>query len=66
MSLYGNDAIREVLAMTPLGPKMTDLVCVLIVSTAVYLGGKYGAQAAAYNVLDKPNVALGPVNPERQ
>lgn len=61
MTLYGDDALREVLAMTALGPKMTDLVCLIVVSAAVYLGTKYGAQAAAYNVLDKPNVPLAPV-----
>lgn len=62
MTLYGDDAIREVLAMTALGPKMTDLVCLIVVSGAVYFGTKIGARAAAYNVLDKPNVPLAPVS----
>jgi hypothetical protein len=63
MSLYGDGAIREVLATLPIGEKTTDLLVFAIVSAAVYLGTKYGAQAAAYNVLDKPNVALEPVKP---
>lgn len=61
MSLYGDDAIREVLANLPIGPKATDLIVFVLVSAAIYLGAKYGAQAAAYNVLDKPNVPLTPV-----
>jgi hypothetical protein len=64
MSLYGDGAIREVLSQVPaIGPKATDLLVFVAVSAAVYLGTKYGAQAAAYNVLDKPNVPLAPVAP---
>jgi hypothetical protein len=63
MSLYGDGAIREVLGGLPIGEKSTDLIVFVLVSAAVYLGTKYGAQAAAYNVLDKPNVPLAPVSP---
>ena len=62
MSLYGDGAIREVLGGLPIGEKTTDLIVFVLVSAAVYLGTKYGAQAAAYNVLDKPNVPLAPVS----
>jgi hypothetical protein len=62
MSLYGDGAIREVLSGLPIGEKTTDLIVFVLVSAAVYLGTKYGAQAAAYNVLDKPNVPLAPVS----
>jgi hypothetical protein len=63
MSLYGDGAIREVLSQVPaIGPKATDLLVFVAVSAAVYLGTKYGAQAAAFNVLDKPNVPLAPVS----
>lgn len=64
MTLYGDGAIREVLAALPIGEKTTDLLVFVIVSAAVYLGTKYGGQAAAYNVLDKPNVPLAPVGRE--
>lgn len=61
MTLYGDGAIREVLAALPIGEKTTDLLVFVIVSVAVYFGTKYGARAAAYNVLDKPNVPVAPV-----
>jgi uncharacterized membrane protein YeiH len=63
MTLYGDGAIREVLANMPIGEKSTDLIVFIVVSAAVYLGSKYGARAAAWNVLDKPNVPLAPVPP---
>lgn len=63
MTLYGDGAIREVLGSLPIGEKTTDLLVFVIVSAAVYLGTKYGAQAAAYNVLDKPNVPLVAATP---
>jgi predicted lipid-binding transport protein (Tim44 family) len=63
MSLYGEAALREVLANFPIGEKLTDLICFVAVASVVYVGTKYGAQWAAYNVLDKPNVPLAPVSP---
>ena len=62
MTLYGDGAIREVLASFPIGERTTDLIVFVLVSAAVYFGSKYGARAAAYNILDKPNVPLAPVS----
>jgi hypothetical protein len=62
MTLYGDGAIREVLALVPLiGPKMTDLLVFLAVGAAVLFGSKVAGRIAAYDVLDAPNVAMAPV-----
>lgn len=61
MTVYGGDAIRETLSVLPIGPKLQDLIVFAVVAVAGFYASKLGGQAAAYNVLDKPNVALQPV-----
>jgi len=63
MAAYGGDAIREI--MGPLAqqyPSATTLVVLMATGVAAYYATKFGGQAAAYNVLDKPNVPLAKAN----
>jgi hypothetical protein len=43
-----------------MGPNALQLVIAAAGALIGYFGLKYGSQAAAYNVLDAPNVALKP------
>jgi hypothetical protein len=64
MAGYGGPAITELLgAWGEANPSTTQLVVALVAAAAGYVVVKYPARAAAYNVLDKPNVPLAPVSP---
>ena len=63
LAAYGGDAIKEVLASTSLGPAMQNLIVMMVVGVATWLATKYGGQAAAYNVLDKPNIPIATTKP---
>lgn len=59
MAAYGADAIREIIG-THLGPNTTNLLIMAITGVAAYFATTGFGRAAAYNVLDKPNVPLVP------
>ena len=59
MATYGADAIREALGEWGAAhPSNTTRITILLVSLAAFFSTKLGGQAAAYNILDKPNVPL--------
>lgn len=59
---YGSEAIRDVLmeVVPALAAKAatTNFLVFIGVTVAAYVASKYGGQAAAFNVLDKPNIPL--------
>jgi hypothetical protein len=64
MAAYGGDAIREVMgAVATTHPDGTNLVVMLVTGIAAFYATKLGGRAAAYNVLDKPNVPLVAASP---
>jgi negative regulator of sigma E activity len=61
MAAYGGPAVVELLgAWATTHPSATALLVAGLSAVAAYFVTKYGGQAAAYNVLDKPNVAMIP------
>lgn len=59
MAAYGGPAIIEALgSFAETNPSGTTLLVMLVVGLASFFAAKFGGQAAAYNVLDKPNVPL--------
>lgn len=59
MAAYGGDAIRELLGpMAATYPAATTLIVLIVTGLASFYATKFGGQAAAFNVLDKPNVPL--------
>ena len=62
MAGYGGPAITEMLGTWGQAhPNTAALIVMAVTSVAAYIATKYAARAAAYNVLDKPNVAVKPV-----
>lgn len=62
MSGYAGPAIAELAGEWGKNhPSTLQLIIALIAAAAAFAVTKYGGQAAAYNVLDKPNVPLAPV-----
>ena len=59
MAGFGGPAIIEALgAWGQAHPSISGLIVTLVTSIAAFYAVKYGGQAGAYNVLDKPNVPL--------
>jgi hypothetical protein len=64
MAGYGGPAIMELLGEYGSShPSVAQFLIMIATSVAAFIATKYGGQAAAYNVLDKPNVPLTPVSP---
>jgi ammonia channel protein AmtB len=63
MAGYGGPAIVEALGKWgETHPSITSFVVMMTTGVIGALAVKYGGQRAAYNVLDKPNVALKPAD----
>lgn len=61
MAGYGGPAIIELMGTWgEMHPNSANLIVMIVTGIAGAVAGKFGSQAAAYNVLDKPNVALVP------
>lgn len=61
MAGYGGPAIMELLGeYGKTHPSIAGFLVMMATSVASFLAVKYGGQAAAYNVLDKPNVPMVP------
>ena len=61
MAAYGGPAITEMLGTwSTTHPSATALLVAAVAAVAGYFVTKFGGQAAAYNVLDKPNVPMVP------
>lgn len=59
MAGYGGPAIMELLGKYgETHPSVAQFLIMATTSLAAFLATKYGGQAVAYNVLDRPNVAL--------
>lgn len=59
MAVYGADALREILGpLATTHPAATTLIVLTVTSTAAFYATQLGGRAAAFNVLDKPNVPL--------
>lgn len=62
LAAYGGEAIKEVwpaLVPTALeGPAFTNLVVMGLVGVATFYATRASGRAAAYNVMDKPNIPI--------
>jgi hypothetical protein len=66
VSTFGSDAIHEQwvnLFGQGADPMTEKLVTALLVFGICTFATRYLGRIAAYNVLDKPNIAMGPVSP---
>jgi NhaP-type Na+/H+ or K+/H+ antiporter len=64
MAGYAGPALIEMMGVWGANhPSTAQLIVMAVTTVAAALAGKYGGQAAAFNVLDKPNQALVAVPP---
>jgi hypothetical protein len=66
VSTFGSDSIHELWVIafgTGAAPMTEKIVSALIIFAVCTFATRYLGRVAAYNVLDKPNVAMAPVTP---